>query len=309
MSMMISVIVPCYNEQESLPFFYDEMNSVSKRLEESVEMIFVDDGSKDGTLSAIKDLAKKDERVKYISFSRNFGKEAAIYAGLKASKGELVCMMDADLQDPPSLLPEMVDAIKKEGYDSVATRRSNRKGEPKLRSFFAKKFYKIMNRSSSTDLISGARDYRLMTRQFVNAVLSLSERNRFTKGMFGWVGFRTKWIDFENVERVAGKTKWSFKKLFNYAIDGIVAFSTLPLKFLLRFGVAVSVLGVLGIIASVILTFAWKGIDGFIWAIEIIGTLIGLQSVFLGIYGVYIEKIYGEEKGRPIYIEKESNID
>ncbi len=271
-------------------------------------MIFVDDGSKDRTLDIVKEFAENDERVKYISFSRNFGKEAAIYAGLKASKGDLVCMMDADLQDPPSLLPEMCRIIKDEGYDSVATRRSTRKGEPKLRSFFARKFYKIMNKASDTEMISGARDYRLMTRQFVNAVLDLSERNRFTKGMFGWVGFKTKWIDYENAERVAGKTKWSFKKLFSYAVDGIVAFSTLPLKFLLRFGIAISVLGVLAIITSIVLVIVGVQVPGWIWATEIIGTLIGMESAFLGIYGVYMEKIYIEEKNRPIYIEKDSNI-
>ena len=227
---LITVIVPCYNEQESVELFYREMNTVMQRMEEQdFELIFVDDGSKDQTLSIVKNLSDKDCRVKYLSFSRNFGKESAIYAGLEHAHGDYVVLMDADLQDPPKLLPEMFRYVKEEGYDSVATRRVTRKGEPVIRSFFARQFYKIMNRISSTDIVDGARDYRLMNRKFVNALLELKEYNRFSKGLFGWVGFKTKWLEYENVNRVAGETKWSFWKLLLYSIEGIVAFSTMPL--------------------------------------------------------------------------------
>ena len=211
MKKLISVIVPCYNEQEVLRLFYDEISSVAGKMSAyDFEFIFVNDGSRDNTLNICKELAAKDERVKYISFSRNFGKEAGIYAGFEKAKGDLVCMMDADLQDPPSLLPEMVKVIEEEGYDSVATRRVTRKGEPPIRSFFAGMFYKLMNKISKTEIVDGARDYRLMTRQFVNSLLSLGEYNRFSKGLFGWVGYQTKWLEYENVERAAGETKWSF---------------------------------------------------------------------------------------------------
>ena len=228
--MSISIVVPCFNEQEALPFFYKEFKSLTTKMSyEDFELIFVDDGSRDKTLDTIKDIAKNDTRIKYISFSRNFGKEAAILAGLEHSKGDYVALMDADLQDPPAILPEMYEALTVEGFDSAATRRVTRKGEPPIRSFFARMFYKIMNKISKAELVDGARDYRLMNRRFVDALLSMKEYNRFTKGLFGWVGFKTKWIEFENVERVAGETKWSFWKLLTYAIEGIVAFSTAPL--------------------------------------------------------------------------------
>lgn len=228
--MSISIVVPCYNEQDALPYFYNEFKNLTTIMSyETFELILVDDGSSDKTLEMIKEFSVQDDRVKYVSFSRNFGKEAALLAGLEHSKGDYVALMDADLQDPPSLLPEMYQAVTVEGYDSVATRRVTRKGEPPIRSFFARMFYKIMNKISKTELVDGARDYRLMNRKFVDALLSMKEYNRFTKGLFGWVGFKTKWIEFENVERVAGETKWSFWKLLVYAIEGIVAFSTTPL--------------------------------------------------------------------------------
>lgn len=226
----ISVVVSCYNEQEALPLFYEEITKVANQLKETeFEFIFVNDGSKDKTLEVIKSFRKKDERVKYISFSRNFGKEAAMYAGLKKATGDYISIMDADLQDPPKLLIEMYDTLKQKEYDCVATRRVTRKGEPPIRSFFARMFYKLINKISKTEIVDGARDFRLMTRQMVDAILSMEEYNRFSKGIFGWVGFNTKWIEYENVERAAGETKWSFWKLFKYSIDGIIAFSTAPL--------------------------------------------------------------------------------
>lgn len=231
---LISIIVPSYNEQETLPLFYKEISRVAKDfLEQNVnlEIIFVDDGSKDQTLNIMKEYANKDGRVRYISFSRNFGKEAAIYAGLKEVRGNYVVIMDADLQDPPDLLREMYQLIKDDEYDSVATRRVSRKGEPVIRSFFARMFYKIMNKMSEVDIVDGARDYRMMNKKMADAVLTLEEYNRFTKGIFGWIGFRTKWLEYENKERAAGETKWSFWKLFKYSIDGIVGFSTIPLMF------------------------------------------------------------------------------
>ena len=231
--MLLSIVVPCYNEQEALPYFYEEICRVAEEMKAShgaeFEFIFVDDGSKDNTLAIARDLHQKDARVRYISFSRNFGKEAGILAGLKAAKGDYVAMMDADLQDPPALLPQMLDALLQEDYDCAATRRTNRKGEPPIRSFFARMFYKIINRLSDADIVDGARDYRLMRRRMVDAILALPEYNRFSKGIFGWVGFKTKWLEYVNVERVAGETKWSFWKLFLYSLEGIVAFTTAPL--------------------------------------------------------------------------------
>ena len=227
----LTLIVPCYNEAEALPYFYDEVCRVGKDLTEyELELLFVDDGSKDGTLALVKELAKKDDRVKYLSFSRNFGKEGAMYAGFCNATGDLVAVMDADMQDPPSLLPKMMEIIKTGEYDSVATRRETRKGEPKLRSFFARTFYKMINKVSDADIVDGARDFRLMRRRVVKAILSMPERNRFSKGIFGWVGFKTVWMSYRNVERAAGTTKWSFWKLFLYSIDGILAFSTAPLS-------------------------------------------------------------------------------
>lgn len=232
MKPTLSIVVPCYNEEETIPFFYSETNKVLKTMPfKSADFVFVDDGSTDKTLKVLQNLSSKDENVHYVSFSRNFGKESALYAGLSKAQGEFVAVMDADLQAPPSLLPKMLDAIQNEGFDCAATRRTTRKNEPKLRSFFAHLFYKIMNKMSDVPVVDGARDFRLMTKKYKNAVLSLAERNRFTKGIFPWVGFKTKWFEYENVERVAGKTKWSFWKLFLYSIDGIIGFSTKPLAF------------------------------------------------------------------------------
>lgn len=307
----ISVIVPCYNEEESLPFFYKEMVKVMDEMNDfSFEIIGINDGSSDNTLKELKNLANKDNRVKYISFSRNFGKEAAIYAGLENSKGEYVVMMDADLQDPPKLLPEMMKYIKEEDYDSVATRRVTRKGEPPVRSFFARMFYKIMNKISKTEIVDGARDYRLMTRQFVNSLLELSEYNRFSKGLFGWVGYNTKWIEFENVERVAGETKWSFWKLLIYSIEGIVAFSTAPLAIAALMGILFCIIAFIFIVVIVVRTLAFGDpVSGWPSTICVILLLGGIQLLCVGILGEYLAKTYLETKKRPIYICKEKNTD
>ena len=274
------------------------------------EILYIDDGSKDNTLQEIHHLAEQDKRVKYISFSRNFGKEAAIYAGLKNASGDLVAIMDADLQDPPALLPEMYHAIMEEGYDSAATRRVDRKGEPPVRSFFARKFYKLMNKISNTDIVDGARDYRLMNRKFVNALLELGEYNRFSKGLFGWVGFKTKWIEFENVERVAGETKWSFWKLFRYSIEGIVAFSTAPLALAAVLGVSMCILGAIAIVFIVVRQLAFgNSVAGWASLDCIILFLGDVQLLCLGILGSYMSKTYLEVKNRPIYICGETNIE
>ncbi len=311
MKKLISVIVPCYNEQEVLNMFYDEITRVAGEMTGyDFEFIFVNDGSKDNTLAICKQLAEKDERVKYISFSRNFGKEAGIFAGFEKSKGDLVCMMDADLQDPPALLPEMVTAIEEEGYDSVATRRVTRKGEPPIRSFFARMFYKLMNKISKTEIVDGARDYRLMTRQFVNSLLEMREYNRFSKGLFGWVGYNTKWIEYENVERAAGETKWSFWKLLLYSIEGIMAFSTVPLAISAVAGLVfclVAFVAILFIIAKTLLF--GDPVSGWPSTACIILFVGGVQLFCLGIVGQYLSKAYLEIKGRPIYICKETNIE
>ena len=310
--MKISIVVPCYNEEVALVFFQKEIDRVSQELMPDItfEILYIDDGSKDNTLQEIHHLAEQDERVKYISFSRNFGKEAAIYAGLKNASGDLVAIMDADLQDPPALLPEMYHAIMEEGYDSVATRRVDRKGEPPVRSFFARKFYKLMNNISNTDIVDGARDYRLMNRKFVNALLELGEYNRFSKGLFGWVGFKTKWIEFENVERVAGETKWSFWKLFRYSIEGIVAFSTAPLALAAVLGVIMCILGAIAIVFIVVRQLAFgNAVAGWASLACIILFLGGVQLLCLGILGSYMSKTYLEVKNRPIYICGETNIE
>lgn len=307
----ISVIVPCYNEEESLPFFYNEMVKVMDEMNNfNFEIIGINDGSSDNTLMELKKLANRDNRVKYISFSRNFGKEAAIYAGLENSNGEYVVMMDADLQDPPKLLPKMMKYIKEDGYDSVATRRVTRKGEPPIRSFFARMFYRIMNKISKTEIVDGARDYRLMTRQFVNSLLELSEYNRFSKGLFGWVGYDTKWIEFENVERVAGETKWSFWKLLIYSIEGIVAFSTAPLALAALMGILFCIIAFIFIVVIIVRTLAFGDpVSGWPSTICIILLLGGIQLLCVGILGEYLAKTYLETKKRPIYICKEKNTD
>ena len=311
MKKLISVIVPCYNEQEVLHMFYDEISRVAALITDyNFEFIFVNDGSKDNTLKICKELAQKDERVKFISFSRNFGKEAGIYAGFEKSKGDLVCMMDADLQDPPALLPEMVKAIEEEGYDSVATRRVTRKGEPPIRSFFARMFYKLMNKISKTEIVDGARDYRLMTRQFVNSLLDLGEYNRFSKGLFGWVWYNTKWLEYENVERAAGETKWSFWKLLLYSIEGIMAFSTVPLAISAVMGILFCVIAFAMIIFIIAKTVVFGDpVAGWPSTACIILFVGGVQLFCVGILGQYLAKTYLEVKGRPIYICKDTNIE
>ena len=310
MSEKISLVVPCYNEEEVLPYFYDEFCKVAVKLSEfQLEVIFVDDGSKDRTLAIVKELAEKDTRVKYLSFSRNFGKEAAIYAGFQHADGDYVAMLDADLQDPPSMLPEMLRGIREEGYDSVATRRVSRKGEPPIRSFFARRFYRLMNRISTAEIMDGARDYRLMTRQFKEAILEISEYNRFSKGIFGWVGFKTKWIEFENVERKAGETKWSFWKLFKYSLEGIIGFSTAPLAMVSMLGVGVCCIAFLFLIFILIRTLCFGDpVAGWPSMTCIILMLGGIQLLCIGILGMYLSKTYLETKKRPIYICGETNI-
>ena len=304
--MMISIIVPCYNEMEAIPHFYREIIKVSKKLKNyEFEYIFVNDGSKDNTKEVLKRLHNKDKKVKYIDFSRNFGKEAAMLAGLEYSKGNLVAIMDADLQDPPSLLPEMVSYIEK-GYDSVATRRVTRKGEPVIRSFFARMFYKIINKMSKIEMVDGARDYRLMTRQMVNSLISIKEYNRYSKGLFSFVGFNTKWIEYENINRVAGETKWSFFKLFLYAIEGIVAFSTLPLTLSAIFGVIFCLISLCMIIFIIVRTLIWGDpVSGWPSLVCIMFMIGGVQLFSTGIIGIYLSKTYLETKNRPIYIVKE----
>ncbi len=308
----ISVIVSCYNEQESLPLFYKEMERVRKEDFEDVdfEYIFVNDGSKDKTLEEIKNLRKTDNKVRYISFSRNFGKEAAMMAGLEYSTGDYVTVMDADLQDPPALLKQMYNSIKNEGYDCVATRRVTRKGEPPIRSFFAKLFYKLINKMSNVEMIDGARDYRLMTRQMVDAVITLKEYNRFSKGLFGFVGFNTKWIEYENVERVAGETKWSFWKLFKYALEGITAFSTTPLIIASIVGILFCIIAFILIVVIIIRTLIFGDpTSGWPSLVCIIFLVSGVQLFCIGIIGQYLSKTYLEVKNRPIYIIKETEND
>lgn len=305
----LSVVVPCYNEQEALPIFYQEIIKVADKLKNlEFEFIFVNDGSKDATLHEMKQLKEIDPRVHYISFSRNFGKEAAIYAGLKKAKGDYVVLMDVDLQDPPYMLYEMYEAIVKEGYDCVATRRVTRKGEPPIRSIFAKCFYRLINKISKTEIVDGARDFRMMKRQMVDAILSMSENNRFTKGIMGWVGFDVKWIEFENVERVAGETKWSFWKLFVYALDGIVAFSTAPLGIASFFGFFFCLIAFLLIIIIIIRTLIFGDpTPGWPSLVCIISLIAGTQMFSIGILGKYVAKTYLETKKRPIYIVKDEN--
>ncbi len=309
MKELLSIIVPCYNEQEALPIFYKTIIPILENLEPDYELIFIDDGSKDNTSSLIKKIAEENSNVKFVIFSRNFGKEAAMYAGLENSKGDYVGVMDVDLQDPPEQLQEMLKVIKEENYDCVATRRVTRKGEPKIRSWFARKFYKLINKWSQTEVVDGARDYRLMKRTMVNAILSMKEYNRFSKGIFSWVGFKTKWLEYENVERCAGVTKWNFKKLFVYALDGIIAFTLAPLYFIIKLGVLLLVLDLLATIVLFILHFC--GVTCFYsWVILLLSItfLISLLIICLGIMALYQAKIYSEIKNRPIYIAKESNL-
>ena len=303
---LLTVITPCYNEEETVELFYEELSKYLPCIDMDYEILFVDDGSRDKTLEKCKKLKERDSRIKVISFSRNLGKEAAMYAGLSESKGDYVVLMDTDLQDPPYLLPNMVLALTEEGYDSAATYRVTRQGEPPIRSFFARKFYRLINSLIDVEIVDGARDYRIMTRQMVDAILSMQEYHRFSKGIFAWVGFKTKYIEFENVERVAGETKWSFWKLVGYAIEGIVAFTTAPLRIATIAGIIVSMFGFLYMLFIVIKALVFGDpVAGYPSLICIITLLGGMQLLFLGILGEYLAKTYMETKKRPIYIIKE----
>jgi glycosyltransferase involved in cell wall biosynthesis len=306
----ISIIVPCYNEEKSLSIFYDEIKKVQLQMKNIVtlEIIFVNDGSKDNTLKILREFSKKDECIKYISFSKNFGKEAAMLAGYKSATGDYAAVMDADLQDPPSLLPEMYRIIKEEHYDSVATRRVTRKGEPIIRSFFARQFYKIINKISNVEIVDGARDYRLITRQMLDSILSMEEYNRFSKGIFAFVGFDTKWLPYENVKRVAGETTWSFWKLFVYSLEGIIGFSTLPLVISSIIGIILCAISFLMVIIIIIKTFVYGDpVGGWPSLACLVIFFSGIQLFFFGILGQYLAKTYLEVKKRPIYIIKETD--
>lgn len=304
----ISVIVSCYNEEESLPLFYKEIIRVSELMNYvDFEFLFIDDGSHDQTLKVLEKLSKIDERLRFISFSRNFGKEAAMYAGLENATGDYITLMDADLQDPPSLLPKMYELIKKEGYDQIGTRRATRKGEPPIRSFFARQFYKLINKMvDKIEIVDGARDYRLMSRKVVNAILSLKEYSRFSKGLFSFVGFKTKWLEYENIQRVAGKTKWSFKKLFRYAIEGIISFTTIPLELPIYLGCCFEFVS---LILFIIMLIKWFNISALYSLITLILFISGLLFIFIGIIGLYLAKSYLELKNRPIYIVSKTEKD
>ena len=313
MGRCISVVVPCYNEEQALPYFIQEIQMVAAEMAQKgveLEILLVNDGSRDGTLGLLRDYAKQYENVRYLSFSRNFGKEAAMYAGLEHARGDYVAIMDADLQDPPSLLPQMYDLLQTGEYDSVATRRVSRKGEPPIRSFFARMFYKLINRISDADIVDGARDYRLMRRPMVDAILSMKEVNRFSKGIFGWVGFRTYWLPYENVERVAGETKWSFWKLFRYSLEGIIAFSTAPLAIASVVGLLVCLAAAVALAVVLVKTLAFGDpVAGWPSMICIILFLGGVQLLTVGIIGQYLAKTYLETKKRPIYILAEESQD
>lgn len=306
---MITLIVPCYNEQETLPIFYKEATAVLKNMECGYELLFVNDGSKDKTLVILKELARKDSHVVYLSFSRNFGKEAAMYAGFCNVHGDYAAVMDADMQDPPTLLPQMLKILESGEYDSVATRRVNRAGEPLIRSWFAKKFYQVINKVSDADIVDGARDFRLMKKEMVDAIVSMSEYNRFSKGIFGWIGFRTYWLPYENIERVAGETKWNFWKLFQYAIDGIINFSQAPLSISSWFGICMTFCSFLFLSGIIVRKVIYGDpVAGWASTICIIIFIGGIQLFCLGIIGQYIAKIYLETKKRPQFIISETNI-
>lgn len=309
MTDKISIIVPCFNEGLTIPAFYGELTAALGGMDVEYEIIFVDDGSSDDTLFVAKSLAKRDSSVKYISFSRNFGKEAAMFAGLEAASGSCAAVMDADLQDPPSLLKQMYTELKNGDFDCIATRRSTREGEPLLRSLFSKLFYKLINKISSTEIVDGARDFRLMSRRMVDAVLSMKEYNRFSKGIFSWVGFKTKWISYENINRSAGETKWSFRKLLLYSIDGIMAFSTAPLSIASIFGLIFCVIAVVLIAVIILKTLIWGDpVAGYPSMMCVIFLLSGVQLFSIGVIGQYLAKTYMETKSRPIYITRETNI-
>lgn len=304
----ISLIIPCYNEEESLPFFYKEVTTVLLNMNYDYEFLFVNDGSKDKTLDVLKKYADKDVHVKYFSFSRNFGKEAAMYAGFCNATGDYVAVMDADLQDPPALLPEMVQILETGEYASVATRRESREGEPKIRSWFAKKFYRIINKISDADIVDGARDFRLMRKEMVEAIVNMSEYNRFSKGIFGWIGFKTYWLAYENVERVAGETKWSFWKLFKYAIDGIINFSQAPISIASWFGIFMTLCSFIALLIVIVRQLIFGDpVAGWASTICVIIFIGGIQLFCLGIIGQYIAKTYMETKHRPHFIVSDTN--
>lgn len=307
---LISIIVPCYNEEQVLPILKDALYQVMSQMTDfDFEFLFINDGSKDQTLQLLKQYHTEDSRIQYLSFSRNFGKEAAIYAGLQNASGNYVALMDADMQDPPSLLPEMMKELQTGAWDCIATRRSTRKGEPVIRSFFAKCFYKLINKMSDTEIVDGARDFRLMKRPMVDAILSMTEYNRFSKGIFGWVGFRTKWISYENVERAAGDTKWSFWKLFLYSLEGIIGFSTAPLALASFFGILMCIVAFIFIIVIIAKTLIFgdptSGWPSMICVMLLIG---GIQLFCMGIIGQYLAKTYLESKNRPVYILAENSL-
>ncbi len=304
----ITLIVPCYNEQNSIPYFYEEVTKTFKNLEYEYEILFVNDGSKDNTLNILKEYADKDSHVKYLSFSRNFGKESAMYAGFCNADGDYVAVIDADMQDPPSLLPKMLEILHTGEYDSVATRRVNREGEPPIRSWFANKFYKLINKISDVDIVDGARDFRLMKRDMVNSIVEMGEYNRFSKGIFGWVGFRTYWLPYENIERVAGETKWNFMKLVKYAISGIIDFSEAPLNIASWFGMIMTFFAFVFLIFIVVRRVCYGDpVAGWASTISVILFMGGIQLFCLGIMGQYIAKTYAESKHRPHYIISETN--
>jgi len=305
-----SFVVPCFNEEETIPIFYETLLKTVEPLEISFEIIFVDDGSRDHSLEKMRELSQKDSRVKFVSFSRNFGKESALLAGLNTARGNAVATMDVDLQDPPELFPKLYEAVSKDGFDCAATRRADRSGEGKIRSFLSEKFYAVMAKISDTPIVSGARDYRVMSRKMVDAILSLQERNRFTKGIYSWVGFKTKWISFGNVERSAGTTKWSFRKLLFYSFDGIIAFSTVPLTFISLLGIVFSLGAIVAALATILLKLCgWSMAWGWPTLVCLILFIAGIQLFCLGILGQYLAKTYVETKHRPHYIVRESNTE
>ena len=306
--MKVALIVPCYNEQEALPIFYEEVMKVVTTMNCQYELIFVNDGSKDNTLSILKNFAAKDENVTYISFSRNFGKEAAMYAGFSNADADYVAVMDADMQDPPALLPQMVKILETEDYDSVATRRVSRDGEPPIRSWFARKFYQLINKISDADIVDGARDFRLMKREMVDAIVAMGEYNRFSKGIFGWIGFKTYWLPFKNVERVAGETKWKFWKLFKYAIDGIINFSEAPLSIASWAGIGMTFIAFIMMVIVIVRRLCFGDpVAGWASTMCVIIFIGAIQLFSMGIMGQYIAKTYNEAKHRPHYIVAESN--
>ena len=304
----ITLIVPCFNEQEALPIFYQEITAAAEQLDYAYELLFINDGSKDQTLHILKELAGKDDHVRYISFSRNFGKEAAMYAGFCNADGDYVAVMDADMQDPPSLLPEMLKILESGEYDSVATRRVNREGEPPVRSWFARKFYALINRISDAEIVDGARDFRLMKREMADAIVEMGEINRFSKGIFGWIGFRTYWLPYENTKRVAGETKWNFWSLFLYAVDGIINFSETPLNIASWFGISMTALAFVSLIFIIVRRLCFGDpVSGWASTICVIVFIGGIQLFCMGVMGRYIAKTYMETKHRPHFIIAESN--